>query len=123
MAHTAQHQTFIRCEGNTVLRKLPEEARQSLRYYEVVGLLNDFKPYAPLSASVPVIKGKQYYYVAVTDWSLYLLTKDNKVEGSVLLELPWLGTKELVRPWGQLACGHGGRRGTTRMLPGRCSPY
>lgn len=96
MAHTAQYHTFIRCEGNTLLRKLPEEARLSLRYFEVVGFLNSFKPYPPLSSSKRVIKGKKYYYIAVTDWSLFLLTKDNKVEGSVLLEVPWLGIRMLV---------------------------
>ncbi len=96
MAHTAQYHTFIRCEGNTLLRKLPEEARLSLRYFEVVGFLNSFKPYPPLSSSKRVIQGKKYYYIAVTDWSLFLLTKDNKVEGSVLLEVPWLGIRMLV---------------------------
>ncbi|GFR40927.1 hypothetical protein Agub_g1583 [Astrephomene gubernaculifera] len=95
MAHTAQYHTFIRCEGNTLLRKLPEEARLSLRYFETVGVLCDFRPLPPLSSSRKVIAGKQFYYVAVTDWSLFLLTKDNKVEGSVLLELPWLGIREL----------------------------
>ncbi|GLI69285.1 hypothetical protein VaNZ11_013868, partial [Volvox africanus] len=95
MAHTAQYHTYIRCEGNTLLRKLPEEARLSLRYYETVGSLRPFRPLPPLASSRNVITGKQYYYVAVTDWSLYLLSKDNKVEGSVLLEIPWLGIHEL----------------------------
>lgn len=101
MAHAAQGHTFTRCQGTTLLRKLPEEARQSLRYYETVGLLSDFKPFAPLSASVPVVRGKRYFYVAITDWSLFLLTADNKVEGAVVLELPWLGTKQLVRGVGE----------------------
>ncbi|EFJ48512.1 hypothetical protein VOLCADRAFT_117550 [Volvox carteri f. nagariensis] len=97
MAHTAQYHTYIRCEGNTLLRKLPEDARLSLRYYETVGSLRPFHPLPPLASSRKVIPGKQYYYVAVTDWSLYLLTKDNKVEGSVLLEVPWLGIRELEK--------------------------
>lgn len=97
MAHTAQYHNYTRCEGNTLLRKLPEEARLSLRYYETVGLLRSFRPLPPLTSSRKVIPGKKYYFVAITDWSLYLLTNDNKVEGSVLLELPWLGIRTLVR--------------------------
>lgn len=96
MAHSAQYQTFFRCEGTTLLRKLPEEARLSLRYFETVGVLQHFRPLPPLTSSRRVVRGKRYYYVAVTDWGLFLLTKDNKVEGSVLLEVPWLGVRELV---------------------------
>jgi hypothetical protein len=108
MAHSAQSQRFVRCEGLPLLRKLPEEARLTLRYYETVGLLNSFEPLPPLESSRAAIKGRQYYYVAVTDWSLYLLTNNAAAQGAVLLELPWLAIRELVRllpPLRRSSCG------------------
>ena len=96
MAHSSQYHQFGRVEGNVLLKKLPEEAKTTLRYYEVACVLNRFRPLPPLYSGRKIIAGKKFYYIAVTDWSLMVLTKDHKTEGSVLLEIPWYYITDLV---------------------------
>lgn len=96
MAHSAHSQLYTRTQGNTLLRKLPEESKGTLRYYETVKLLESLEALPPLKPGKRVIPGKAAYAVVITDWSLLLVSNDNKVEGSVVLEVPWSCVTELV---------------------------
>ena len=42
------------------------------------------------------LKAQNFYYVAVTDWSLFVMDRGGSGEGAVLVELPWLGVWDLV---------------------------
>lgn len=99
MAHSAQNQLYIKTQGNTLLRKLPEESKHTLRYYETVKLLESLEALPPLRPGRRIIPGKAAYNVVITDWSLLIVRNDNKVEGSVLLEVPWFYVTELVSSW------------------------
>ncbi len=87
-------QAFPRLEHIRVLGKLPREALNGLRYYEVASLAEDFKTYPPLQGGG--IGGKGYVHVVVTDWSLLFLSTDGNYDKSVLLELPFLGIERMV---------------------------
>lgn len=91
----AAHQKYVRTEGTAVLRKLPQEARDSLRYFEVVACIQNFHSLAPLPQGVS-LHANTFYVVCVTDYCLFILSMDSKMDGSVLLELPFLVVRELV---------------------------
>lgn len=44
------------------------EARATLRHYELIAVMHDFAPVAPLLAYGVPISGPQYYHAAITDW-------------------------------------------------------
>ncbi len=91
-----EHQTYVRNEGQAILRKLPSSARNTLRYYEMAATVKAFQPLAPLRGQA--LGAKNYLYFAVTDWSLYVLSRSGGSDpDGVLLEVPWLDIKDLVR--------------------------
>ncbi len=95
----AQDQVYVRNEGLALLAKLPKEARDTLRHYEMVATTQPFAPLAPLPASGKV-GAKAYVFLAVTDWALYVVDKGSsrqQAHDGVLLELPWLWVRDLVR--------------------------
>ncbi len=106
MADSYKNQEFVKCQGTVLLGKLPEAARKSLRYYEVAALIGSFQPKPPLSG--PVLAGKSFWYVVVTDWSVLIVSMAGKDETSVALEVPLLCIRDMVRStWcaGHLAAG------------------
>ncbi|KAG1655431.1 hypothetical protein FOA52_004106 [Chlamydomonas sp. UWO 241] len=91
----ARHQVYVNTQANRLLCKLPAEAVAGLRYYEIVGVksMMGFRPYPPLLGQA--LPGQKYYFMAVTDWSLFVLSLDSNYLGSVLVEIPLLGIKEI----------------------------
>ena len=87
-------QIYTRTDHVRTLGKLPAEARQGLRYYEILALEEGFTPYPPMQGAN--LEGRSYVIVVVTDWSLLFLSPDGKYDQAVLLELPLLGIEDLV---------------------------
>lgn len=85
-------------------RKLPAEARHALRHSEEVAIKNKFAPLPPIRGRT--LDRKTFCIFVVTDWSLFVLTTDkhSSIEGAVILELPLLAIRSMVR-----ACLHAPR--------------
>lgn len=100
MAHAQAAKHVYHRNDGALFRKLPAEAKETLRYYELVTLMKHFEPLPPLTGHTLGHMG--YYHVAVTDWSLFVVSRGSEATG-VLLEIPLLSIKDLVRAglgWG-----------------------
>jgi hypothetical protein len=95
MADSFQHQEFVKCQATDVLARLPAQARQALRYYEVAALLQDYQPRARLRG--PRLAGKRYWTIVVTDWHVYVLPAGtHRGSPAALLALPLLEVADVV---------------------------
>lgn len=104
---------YVKLQGTAVLRKLPESARKALRYYEVAAMFEKYTPRPPLVG--PTLPGKHFFMFAVTDWSLFVLSLDSQVNGSVMLEMPFLGIRQMVSAFKVMY-------GLVERLRDRCRP-
>lgn len=95
MADSFKQQEFVKCQAAGLLSRLPVAVRQSLRYYEVAALVEPFQPQPPLLQG-PALGGKSFWYVVVTDWSLFLVSMSGNDERSIALELPFLYIRNMV---------------------------
>lgn len=48
-----------------------DEARSTLRHYELVGVLRDFTPRVPLRNDGTALGGPAFYHAAITDWCVW----------------------------------------------------
>ncbi|KAJ9509091.1 hypothetical protein QJQ45_001584 [Haematococcus lacustris] len=88
-----RQQLFTRTEGIALLHRLPRFARETIRYYETASLLQNFTPLPPLTGAT--LSAQAFYYVVVTDWSMYLLTLNGGAEEGAQLELPLLAVRDM----------------------------
>ena len=96
MAAQAVHaatQVYLKNDGLRLLRELPDEVLQGLRYYETAATRAPFTPHAPLMGAP--LGAQQFYHVVVTDWSLLVVDRGGG-GSSILLEVPWLGIQDMV---------------------------
>ncbi|KAK9817025.1 hypothetical protein WJX72_008520 [[Myrmecia] bisecta] len=86
-------QEFVRCQGSSLLKKLPPEARGTLRHYEVACLLQDFQPAPPLAG--PDLGGRSFWYFVVTDWSMFIVSMLPEAARQSAFEVPLLAIRTL----------------------------
>lgn len=93
--HCAHEAVYVRNEGTAVVRALPPSTRDTLRYFEMVSVLERFQPLAPLHGAT--INPQGWYQVVVSDWSLMVLSQSGGSKDAVLLEVPLLSIQDMVR--------------------------
>mmetsp|Transcript_8013 Transcript_8013/g.19685 ORF Transcript_8013/g.19685 Transcript_8013/m.19685 type:complete len:734 (-) Transcript_8013:123-2324(-) len=90
-------QVFSRNEGHYVIKRLSGDSRATLRHYEMVAVMQNFSPLAPLHKHGVPISGPKFYHAVITDWNLYLFSRKGADAGKVVLDMPLLCVRDLAK--------------------------
>eukprot|EP00983_Pelagomonas_calceolata_P103013 1158869-Pelagomonas_calceolata.AAC.2 len=71
------------------------DSRATLRHYEMVAVMQNFSPLAPLHKHGVPISGPKFYHAVITDWNLYLFSRKGADAGKVVLDMPLLCVRDL----------------------------